>query len=151
MSVGMCMRDVPCTRLCKQPALFCPMKQQQDEKRVWEMTQNSGAEYRVEERSLGLQRHNATEGSREINEENSIETEKQNKMLFVMTPHLPPWVGAAKLCDLHNSNGRSMEKRPFVRNCQRRQGPQAWSPPCQKCLFGVPLGHDRASRTGARG
>lgn len=59
--------------------------------------------------------------------------------------------GAARLLNLHNSKGQSMEEGPFVRNCQRRQGPQAWSPLCQKCLFGVPLGHDRAPRTGARG
>lgn len=34
-----------------------------------------------------------------------------------------------KLFNLHHSKEQSMEEGPFVRNCQQRQGPQAWSPP----------------------
>lgn len=32
---------------------------------------------------------------------------------------------AVRLLNLHHSKGQSMEEGPFVRNCQRRQGPQA--------------------------
>lgn len=61
-------------------------------------------------------------------------------MLLAVTP-IPfstGW-GAVRLLNLHNSKGQSMEEGPFVRNCQRRQGPQAWSPRVKSAYLGCHL------------
>lgn len=48
-------------------------------------------------------------------------------------------VGALRLFNLHYSKGQSMEEGPFVGNCQRRQGPQAWSPRVKSAYLGCHL------------
>lgn len=63
----------------------------------------------------------------------------QKKLLQLLAvtpiPSSTGW-GAVRLLNLHNSKGQSMEEGPFVRNCQRRQGPQAWSPRVKSAYLG---------------
>lgn len=64
---------------------------------------------------------------------------RQKKILQLLAVTLIPsstgW-GAVRLLNLHNSKGQSMEEGPFVRNCQRRQGPQAWSSRVKSAYLG---------------
>lgn len=65
----------------------------------------------------------------------------KNKTLRLAVTPMPSstgW-GAVRLLNLHNSKGQSMEEGPFVRNCQRRQGPQAWSPRVKSAYLGCHL------------
>lgn len=61
-------------------------------------------------------------------------------LLLVVTP-IPSSMagGAVRLFNLHYSKGQSMEEGPFVGNCQRRQGPQAWSPRVKSAYLGCHL------------
>lgn len=61
-------------------------------------------------------------------------------LLLAVTP-IPSSMagGAVRLFNLHYSKGQSMEEGPFVGNCQRRQGPQAWSPRVKSAYLGCHL------------
>lgn len=65
---------------------------------------------------------------------------KTTTLLLAVTP-IPSSTagGAVRLFNLHHSKGQSMEEGPFVRNCQRRQGPQAWSPRVKSAYLGCHL------------
>lgn len=67
--------------------------------------------------------------------------QKKKTLLLSVTPHTFSSVcwGAVRLLNLHHSKGQSMEEGPFVRNCQRRQGPQAWSPRVKSAYLGCHL------------
>lgn len=68
-------------------------------------------------------------------------TKKNKKTLLLAVTPIPSSVGwgAVRLLNLHHSKGQSMEEGPFVRNCQQRQGPQAWSPRVKSAYLGCHL------------
>lgn len=76
---------------------------------------------------------------------------KEKKKIYIYNL-IHPYIGwkATWLLNLHNSKRQSMEEGPFVRTVNEA-GAASQEPPCQKCLVVVPLGHDRASRTRAKG
>lgn len=65
---------------------------------------------------------------------------KKKTLLLAVTPIPSSTAGSVvRLFNLHHSKGQSMEEGPFVRNCQRRQGLQAWSPCVKSAYLGCHL------------
>lgn len=77
----------------------------------------------------------------QMKKKNQKTFDKKKTLLLAVTPHTFSSVcwGAVRLLNLHHSKGQSMEEGPFVRNCQRRQGPQAWSPRVKSAYLGCHL------------
>lgn len=89
----------------------------------------------------GLWSGTAGRGSLTSGTQRSDVRHKRIKTLLLAVAPIPSstgW-GAVRLSNLHNSKGQSMEEGPFVRNCQRRQGPQAWSPRVKSAYLGCHL------------
>lgn len=75
---------------------------------------------------------------RTINFCNTTQFDNKKKKMLLSVTSIPSSIGwgAVRLLNLHNSKRQSMEEGPFVRNCQRRQGPQAWSPRVKSAYLG---------------
>ena len=122
--------------LCTQSACFILSQETlaRGETRLWEVQMKKAEE----EEEADTESRKGVWNCRDKTFNFSDKTQKRKQTLLLAVTPIPSsagW-GAARLLHLHNSKGQSMEEGPFVRNCQRRQGPQAWSPRVKSAYLG---------------